>query len=163
MFCSSRYSAVFFLLFPGIGCRLSPSFISPDVIRHLGGQVDRRTPLFINLTRACVYSLRKRVSARPPGLPSTFYIAVCVDLFHTSFANQPSRVRALPIRLLWKPACCSTMPRRLRGIDFLSICHIIYSFSYFLIYLFFALGSPTGANAVIDLQFRRQNYCFFST
>ena len=56
----------------------------------LGGRVDRRTPLFINLTHACVYSFRKRVSARPPGLPSTFYIAVCVNLFHTSFAYQPS-------------------------------------------------------------------------
>ena len=59
--------------------------------KFLGGRVDRRTPLFINLThtRMCVY-FKKRVSARPPGLPSTFYIAVCVDLFHASFAYQPS-------------------------------------------------------------------------
>ena len=68
------------------------------LIRHLGGRVDRRTPLFINLTRACVYSLRKRVSARPPGLPSSFYIAVYVDLFHTSFANQPSAPTYSPLK-----------------------------------------------------------------
>ncbi len=46
--------------------------------------------------------------------------------------------------------------------NFLPVSHIIYSFTHFLIYLFFALGSPAGANAVIDLQFRRQNYYFIS-
>ena len=65
--------------------------------KFLGGRVDRRTPLFINLThtRMCVY-FKKRVSARPPGLPSTFYIAVCVDLFHASFPNNPSTGTGLP-------------------------------------------------------------------
>ncbi|MDD5990232.1 MAG: hypothetical protein PUC34_03075 [Paludibacteraceae bacterium] len=29
------------------------------------------------------------------------------------------RVRAFPIRLLWKPACCSTIPKRLILIGFL--------------------------------------------
>ena len=41
----------------------------------LGGRVDRRTPSFINLTHAWVCIIfTERVSARPPGLPSAFYI-----------------------------------------------------------------------------------------
>ena len=47
--------------------------------------------------------------------------------------------------------------------DFLSVGHIIYSFthlliflfSYFRIYLFFALGSPADANAVRPMGERR--------
>ena len=47
--------------------------------------------------------------------------------------------------------------------DFLSVGHIIYSFtyfriflfSYFRIYLFFALGSPADANAVRPVGERR--------
>ena len=40
----------------------------------IGWQGDGVTPLFINLTHAYVCIFKKRVSARPPGLPPTLYI-----------------------------------------------------------------------------------------
>ena len=46
--------------------------------------------IIISHTRVGVYSLRKQLVIWSSGLPSTFYIAVCVDLFHASFAYQPS-------------------------------------------------------------------------
>ena len=60
--------------------------------KFLGGRVDRRTPLFITLTHTRVYIVLGK------GCP---------------------RVRAFPIRLLWKPACWSTISKRLILIGFL--------------------------------------------
>ena len=47
---------------------------------------DGRTPFFINShTRMCMY-FTERVSARPPGLPFSFYISIRIDFLGIAFA-----------------------------------------------------------------------------
>ena len=100
-----------------------PAFILsivPDAIRlfrRTGRPAD--TLVYKSHTRVCVYILRKGC---PPvrlvyPLPSILRFALTSSM-PLSLTIHP-RVRAFPIRLLWKPACCSTIPKRLILIGFL--------------------------------------------
>ena len=87
------------------------------LIRRTGRPAD--TLVYKSHTRVCVYILRKGC---PPvrlvyPLPSILRFALTSSM-PLSRTNHP-RVRAFPIRLLWKPACCSTIPKRLILIGFL--------------------------------------------
>ena len=64
--------------------------------KFLGGRGDRVTPLFIYLTHACGCIVLGK-GCHPVTLsPPTLYIAICVDLFHASFAYQPSACTGFP-------------------------------------------------------------------
>ena len=87
--------------------------------KFLGGRVDRRTPLFINLTHAwvCIVLGKGCPPVRRQPLPSILRLAF-TSSNPLSLTIHP-RVPLFPIRLLWKPACCSTIPKRLILIGFL--------------------------------------------
>ena len=113
--------SLFFFLFSFLVsvqyCRILSGYpfliVLPIANRHSGWRGDRVTPFFINShTRVGVCIFRKGCHpVTPSPLPSMFLLAFISSL-SLSRTNHP---RSFPwfTLLLWKPACCSTMPKRL--------------------------------------------------
>ena len=98
-------------------CRIACGAME-EVFRRTGRPAD--TLVYKSHTHAYVCIVLRK--GCPPvrlvyPLPSILRFALTSSM-PLSRTNHP-RVRAFPIRLLWKPACCSTIPKRLILIGFL--------------------------------------------